>query len=158
MSEIEETTLPGVGVRHDFMCRSGRRVGVVSHNSGRRELLVYDSRDPDAVKASVELNGDEARTVADLLGGTTVVEHLGQVQQRIEGLAIEWIPLSDSFRPITIGEGEYRKQTGVSIVAIIRGETTIPGPGPDEQLAPGDVLVVVGTAESMERLSDLLGS
>lgn len=158
MSEIEETTLPGVGVRHDFMCRSGRRVGVVSHSSGRRELLVYDSRDPDAVKASVELNPDEARTVADLLGGTTVVEHLGQVQQRIEGLAIEWIPLSASFRPVTIGEGEYRKRTGVSIVAIIRGETTIPGPGPEERLSPGDVLVAVGTAESMERLADLLGS
>ena len=68
MSQIEETTLPGVGVRHDFLCRSGRRVGVVSHNTGRRDLVVYDDRDPDAVKASVELSAEEARTLADLLG------------------------------------------------------------------------------------------
>lgn len=158
MSQIEETTLPGVGVRHDFLCRSGRRVGVVSHNTGRRDLVVYDDRDPDAVKASVELSAEEARTLADLLGGTSIVEHLGQVQQRIEGLAIEWIPLPASFHPTTIGEGEYRKRTGVSIVAIIRGEETVPGPGPDQRLEPGDVLVAVGSAESMERLADLLGA
>lgn len=157
MSEIEETVLPGVGVRHDFMSRCGRRVGVVSHASGRRDLLVYDTRDPDAVRASVELTVDEARTVADLLGGLTIIEHLGQVQQRIEGLAIEWVPLPESFRPTTIGEGEYRKRTGVSIVAIIRGHTTVPGPGPDEDLEPGDVVVGVGSAESMERLRALLG-
>ena len=158
MSQIEETTLPGVGVRHDFLCRSGRRVGVVSHNTGRRDLVVYDDRDPDAVKAAVELSAEEARTVADLLGGTSNVEHLGQVQQRIEGLAIEWIPLPASFRPTTIGAGEYRKHTGVSIVAIIRGEQTVPGPGPDQRLEPGDVLVAVGSSESMERLADLLGA
>lgn len=157
MSEIEETVLPGVGVRHDFVARSGRRVGVVSHHTGRRDLLVYDERDPDAVKASVELTSDESRTVADLLGGTTIVEHLGQVQQRVEGLALEWVPLPPTFRACTIGDGEYRKRTGVSIVAIIRGERTVPAPGPDEHLEPGDVVVAVGTAESMRRFGDLLG-
>ena len=157
MSEIEETVLPGVGVRHDFVARSGRRVGVVSHHTGRRDLVVYDERDPDAVKAAVELTSEESRTVADLLGGTTIVEHLGQVQQRVEGLALEWMPLPTTFQSCTIGEGEYRKRSGVSIVAIIRGEQTVPAPGPDERLEPGDVVVAVGTADSMRRFGDLLG-
>jgi TrkA domain protein len=157
MSEIVETALPGVGVRHDFACRGGRRVGVVSHHTGRRDLLVYDERDPDAVRASVELSAEESRTLAEILGGTSITERLGHIQQQVEGLAIDWLPLPDSFAPHTIGEGEYRKRTGVSIVAVIRDDDTIAAPGPDERLGPGDVVVVVGTTEGITRLTDILG-
>ncbi|MDZ7679497.1 MAG: cation:proton antiporter regulatory subunit [Acidimicrobiales bacterium] len=157
MSEIEETSLPGVGFRHDFLCRNGRRVGVVSHHTGRRDVLIYDEHDPDAVKAAIELSSEESRTLAEMLGGTTVTEHLGQIHQQVEGLAIDWLPLPNSFEPQTIGAGEYRQRTGVSIVAVIRGGDTIPAPGPDEVLSPGDVVVVVGTSESIERLTEMLG-
>src|SRR6056297_2924005 len=66
----------GVGDRHDFRCRDGQRIGVVSHHTGRREVVVYDARDPDAAAASVVLDPAESRTLAELLGGTTVTEHV----------------------------------------------------------------------------------
>ncbi|MGH2814647.1 MAG: TrkA C-terminal domain-containing protein [Actinomycetota bacterium] len=47
--DIQETNLPGVGLRHDFTTRAGRQLGVVTHRTGRRDLLVYDREDPDAV-------------------------------------------------------------------------------------------------------------
>lgn len=158
MSEIQETPLPGVGLRHDFVCRDGQRVGVISHHTGRRELVVYDARDPDAAAASVALHPDDARTLAELLGGTTLTEHLGRIQQQVEGLAIEWVTIPGGFRAQTIGEGGYRQRTGASIVAILRGDHTVPAPGPDDQLRPGDVAVVVGTVDGIARLTDLLGS
>lgn len=158
MSEIEETPLPGVGYRHDFMCKGGRRIGVVSHHTGRRDVIVYDERDPDAVKAAVELNSDESRTLAEILGGTTITEHLGQIHQQVEGLAIDWLPIPMSFEALSIGEGEYRQRTGVSVVAVLRGDKTIPAPGPDEVLTAGDTVVVVGTTEGIARLTELLGS
>jgi TrkA domain protein len=158
MSEIEETPLPGVGFRHDFMCKGGRRVGVVSHHTGRRDVLIYDERDPDSVKAAVELNGDESRTLAEILGGTTITEHLGQIHQQVEGLAIDWLPLPVGFEAQSIGEGEYRRRTGVSIVAVLRAGVTIPAPDPDEVLSAGDTIVVVGTTEGIARLTELLGS
>ena len=43
--EVEEVALPGIGLRHDFQTRHGRRVGVVSHLTGKRELLVYGIAD-----------------------------------------------------------------------------------------------------------------
>jgi TrkA domain protein len=46
--EIQETALPGVGLRHDFTTRAGRQLGVVTHRTGRRDLLLYDRDDPDA--------------------------------------------------------------------------------------------------------------
>jgi len=158
MDEIEETALPGVGYRHDFRCRDGQRIGVVSHHTGRREVVVYDARDPDAAAASVVLDPAESRTLAELLGGTTVTEHVGRIQQQVEGLAIEWITIPSSFTDQSIGEGGYRQRTGVSVVAILRGETTVAAPGPDDVLRAGDVAVVVGTVDGIARLTTLLGS
>lgn len=36
MPDVEETMLPGVGVRYDFLTEGGKRIGVISHFSGRR--------------------------------------------------------------------------------------------------------------------------
>jgi len=76
MARIEETRLPGIGVRHDFAAADGTRVGVVTYDTGRRELLVYDERDPDECRPVLALDEDDARALADLLGGSQVIEHL----------------------------------------------------------------------------------
>ena len=46
--EVEETPLPGIGLRHDLVVRAGQRLGVVSQVNGDRELVLYDREDPDA--------------------------------------------------------------------------------------------------------------
>ena len=53
--DLEETKLPGVGLRHDFTTARGRRIGVISTRGGERELLVYSQDDPDACHAVVKL-------------------------------------------------------------------------------------------------------
>jgi TrkA domain protein len=53
--DIQETTLPGVGLRHDFTTRDGRRLGVVSYRSGRRDLLLYDPDDVDTCQEVIRL-------------------------------------------------------------------------------------------------------
>ncbi|MGH3424705.1 MAG: hypothetical protein ACRDO8_08255 [Nocardioidaceae bacterium] len=66
--DVEETRLPGIGLRHDFVNDQGRRVGVVSQRTGARHVVLYDEADPDAVAASVELTEDESQILAELLG------------------------------------------------------------------------------------------
>lgn len=68
MREFTETPLPGVGVRHEFTSGAGRRVAVVSHRSGRRELALYRRDDPDACRTILELDADDAATLAQILG------------------------------------------------------------------------------------------
>lgn len=150
MAEIEETRLAGVGVRHDFVCAGGTRVGVITRHTGRRELVIYDRDDPDAVAASVDLSADESEALADLLGGSAVTRHVERSLGAIEGLAIDWLTLPPTFRPRTIGDTEMRTRTGVSVIAIVRDGSPIPAPGPADELRPGDVLVVTGTAEGIE--------
>ena len=93
--EVTETHLPGVGIRHDFTTASGERVGVLVHRSGRRELLLYGRDDPDACVTALHLSAEDTRTLAEVLGATQVSEVLAEVQQRLEGVAIEWFTIPD---------------------------------------------------------------
>jgi K+:H+ antiporter subunit KhtT len=158
--EIQETALPGVGLRHDFTTKAGRQLGVVTHRTGRRDLLVYDRNDPDATQEVIRLTQEEADTLADLLGADRLVAHLAALTQRIEGLAIDWLPIrpASPYASRTIADTQARSRTGVSIVAILRGDGAIPAPTPDARLEPGDTLVVVGTAQGIKELTKLLGS
>ena len=159
MPEVTETQLPGVGVRHDFTTASGERVGVLVHRSGRRELLVYGRDDPDACATALHLSPEDTRTLAELRGATQVSEVLAAVQQRLEGVAIDWltIPAGSPIAGSTIRQGQFRTRTGVSIVAVIRGETTFPAPGPEFVFQAGDVAVAVGTPSGLSQLAHLLG-
>lgn len=157
MSEVTETQLPGVGVRHEFVTAEGERVGVLSHRSGRREVVVYRADDPDACSTVLHLGGADAHTLAELLGATHVSETVTAVQ-RLEGLAIDWVTIPPGSQTTTIGDGRFRTRTGASIVAVIRADKTIPAPGPDFVLEAGDLAVVVGTPEGLTQLRDLLRS
>jgi TrkA domain protein len=154
--EIHETALPGVGIRHEFATRAGERVGVVSHRRGRRELLVYDTADPDACRESLQLTAEESLVLAQLLGGfrTTRVDP----RHPVDGLAVDWVrvPPDSPFAGRTIAAAGVRSVTGVSIVAVLRRGTAFPSPRPDFALQAADTAVVVGTVEGIEAFVELL--
>ena len=158
MTEIKEVELPGVGVRYEFTTEEGERVGVVSHRSGRREIYLADPSDPDRFERALGLSEKDARTLAEVLGASRVAEELAQLQQKIKGLAIDWLPVraDTPFANRPIGDARIRSRTGVSIVAILRGDQAIPAPGPEPEMKPGDYLVVVGTPRGIEQAVALL--
>lgn len=158
MPEIEETTLPGVGLRHEFTTRAGEHIGVVSHRTGRRDLLVYAADDPDSCRADIALTGDESAALAELLGGSRLTTRLGELRQQVEGLALDWVPVppGSPFAGRSIAAAGVRSVTGVSIVAVLRAGTAFPAPPPDFELRAADVTVVVGTPEGIEAFVELL--
>jgi TrkA domain protein len=158
MADVRETKLPGVGVRHEFTTEDGDDIGVLVHHDGRREIMIYDSDDPDKCSTLVSLSAADTRTVSELLGASRVTEAVAAVQQEIEGLAIEWIELTPDSPAsgATIGDGMYRTKTGSSIVAVIRGGESIPAPGPEFPLLAGDVVVGVGTADGLAMMRELI--
>ena len=158
MTVVKETKLPGVGVKHDFRTDDGRDVGVLVHKDGRRDIVVYDAVDPDSCSMQVSLAEGDARTLAEMLGVSQVNAAVEAVQQEVEGLAIEWLTIEPT-SPLagkTIGDGAFRTKTGVSIVAVIRGQTPHPAPGPEFDLEPHDVIVSVGTVEGLALVRELI--
>ncbi|MGH7910375.1 MAG: cation:proton antiporter regulatory subunit [Candidatus Dormibacteraceae bacterium] len=156
---IEEVELPGIGMRYDLMTHKGRRVGVVQHRSGRRDLLVFSREDPDACSETVRMTDDESAALGELLGSPRLVETLTAIQG-VQGLMTEQVPIEQDspFANRTLGETAARTRTGASIVAIIRGEEAIVSPTPDFRFLPGDGVVVVGTREGVRGVTTILTS
>lgn len=160
VSEIEETPLPGVGIRYSFTTESGQRLSVLHHHSGRHQLFLGRVEDPDASRLLFELTDSDSQTLAELLGASRVVREIDRLQQSIAGLAIEWIPVSpdSGVADRTIGDLEIRSTTGVTVVAALRGGRALPVPGPDFRIQGGDTLVVVGRPGDIARVVQLLRS
>jgi TrkA domain protein len=130
----------------------------VTRQSGRRELVVYSLSDPDTVAYRLDLKGEEAATLGELLADQTVKTNTGQIENLIEGLALDWVPVATERTPVTIGGLEVRSRTGATIVAVVRDGQPTPAPGPEFELAAGDVAVVVGTPEGLRAATELLGA
>jgi TrkA domain protein len=157
--DIEETRLPGIGLRHDFVTRQGRRIGVISQKNGSRELFMYDPDDPDACRAVIDLTPEESEVVAELLGAPRVIERLARLREQVEGIATEGIPITATspYTGRTLADAQIRSRTGASVVAVIRGEQVVPSPGPDFRFQVGDKVVVVGTEDGVHEAAKILG-
>lgn len=155
---MEQTPLPGIGVRHDLITSSGRTVGVVSHRSGRRDLVLYDVDDPDSCLASIPLTDEEAEALADVLGASLMLSQLAGLREQAAGLLTEQIPLpaGSPFVNRPMGDTKARTRTSSSIVAVMRGSEVVASPGPSFVLEANDVVVAVGTRQGLDGLIAIL--
>ena len=155
---IEKIDLPGIGVRHDMVTKGGRHVGVISYRDGRRELAFYAPDDPDTVLASVDLDDEDSDALSELLGHTTLLSQINDLGSGALGLFTEQLilPLDSRYLNGPLGDTAARTKTGVSIVAILRGDSVVPSPAPSELLLPDDVLIAVGTRKGLDKLEALL--
>ena len=156
--EIFETTLPGVGVRYEFETEQGRRVGVLIHRDGQREVLVYREDDPDSCSEIVSLSNAESASLVELLGGMKITERLSELRHEVQGLSIEWVSVGPG-SPLagrTIGDGRIRTLSGASVAAVLRGGTSFPGPGPEFTLFAGDTVLVIGGVEGVARARTII--
>ena len=155
---IEKVDLPGIGFRHDVIVSSGRRISVVSHRDGSRELALFDEIDPDASTDSIPLNDQEAAALADLLGNTVMLGQLSHLTDEATGLFTEHLLLgpSSKYAGRPLGDTKARTRTSVSIVAVVRDGEAIPSPKPDFVLEAGDSIVAVGTRSGLDKLANIL--
>lgn len=156
--EVSEAPLPGIGLRDDFLTASGRRVGVISHRNGRRDLLVYDPEDPDACSQTISLSAAEADTLAEFLGTRRVIERLSVLSEQVESLLTKKFDIvhGSQYDGATLGSTQVRSRTGASIVAVLREGAALASPAPDFQMLGGDQIIVVGTAEALDTVQSIL--
>jgi TrkA domain protein len=158
---IQESDLPGVGKKHVIDLDDGGELIVITHNTGKRE--VFRRPDPSVDSERLfELTDQLARTVGTILEGAYFqpIEAEKRETTLPGGILIEWydIPPGSPLIGETIERADVGKQTGVTIVAVQRGEETIRSPSPDTELHEADTLVVIGTDEQCESFESILTS
>lgn len=156
--DVKEHDLPGVGKKFACTTRGGDRLTVIIHNTGHREVYLFEQGE-DFPSAAVRMDDADARKLGAILGGAyfqpTPAESMDMI---LDQLAVEWMKVrpGSPLEGRSIGESAVRERTGASIIAILRNGAALPNPQPGEAIRPGDTLVVVGDREQVGRLSALL--
>jgi TrkA domain protein len=152
--DLEETLLPGVGVRYELRTRAGQVLGIVVARDGGAEVAVYDRRDPDRARGMFRLNPEEVDAVAEVLGAPRLTQRFADLSREVPGLQSARFPIrpGSPFDGRTLGDTRARTLTGCSIVAIVRGADVVPSPSPADGLLAGDVLVAIGSGTGLEQL------
>lgn len=156
--EVEEVALPGIGLRDDFVTSDGRRVGVVSHRSGRRDLCVYAEGDPDATATTLRLTPGEADTLAEYLATRRLIERLARLTEQVTDLDTRKIPVApgSQYDGLPLGSAKVRSRTGASIVAVLRSGQAIASPTPEFTLTGEDQLIVIGTQDALAAVDAIM--
>lgn len=87
---IDETRLPGIGTRLEFVTEDKRRMGVVQHHGGRRESS-YASRGTLRARSGRCVSLKSMRSLVDALGVLSVGKDAAARTYEVEGQAFEWL-------------------------------------------------------------------
>jgi TrkA domain protein len=152
--DLEETLLPGVGVRYRLRTQAGEVLGIVIGREGAAEIAVYDRRDPDRARSVLHLEPGEVDAVAEVFGASRLTQRFADLSREVPGLESARFPVraGSRFAGRPLGDTRARTLTGCSIVAIVRDADVVPSPGPADTLRPGDVLVAIGSTRGLEEL------
>ena len=146
-----ETELPGVGTKYSIELAKGDQLVLVEHRVGHWELARVNASG-EAVQVA-QLQADEAAEVGRILSRGSVPVEDSRKQMLFEEFSIEWVKLEDGSALIgeTLQSSGIRARTGVSVIALLRPEGSIPSPPPDTEFRSGDTLVVIGLRDQVER-------
>ena len=148
MVDVRRVTLPGVGVLHSFSTADGAELAVVAHRTGSSDLVTRRAGD-DETALTVRLDEDEARTLAELLGGTRIVESITELDE-LPGIPIDWATLDADDAIVGRPIGDLAMPTGVALVAVVRDDHAHPAPPADFTVQAGDTIVAVGPTELID--------
>ena len=146
--KVEEVVLPGVGRKYTITVKSGDRIVIVVHSSGKRELQYFEAG------VALDLTDEEARELGAILAGVLFhPEAVGDTRSKLGAKVIEWVKVLPGSKLAGKRVGDLALPPGAHLLAVDRpGAPLIPHPGPDVVLEVGDTLVVAGSREAVEAL------
>ena len=159
--DLQETRLPGIGIKYVLRLDGGARVTLIQHNDGLREIYYFARGSDDEPRAVIRMDDDEARSLGALLGGAyerpKIVDDL---EMALGELLIEWVPVPDTSPLIgkTLADAALRQRTHITIIAILREPEPVTGAQPGDVIQKGDTLVTVGKAGDYREFRRVLES
>jgi len=158
---VYESDLPGVGKKFEVEIGDERRLVIVTHNTGKREVFLKTTEGADSEKL-FELPDRLARTVGTILEGAYFQPvQSEQIETMLaEGTFLEWYNVDDESEMAgqTLADARVRELTGVSVAVIERAGSVIPSPQADTVIEGGDTLVVIGSQENLQKFDSFVSN
>ncbi|MBD3235722.1 MAG: hypothetical protein GF330_03375 [Candidatus Eisenbacteria bacterium] len=113
------------------------------------------------IERTISTEAMGARRIVNTLLRPHVVGFMDEITQLVAGkpaLHAVRVPPAASLVGQTIRSSGLRDRYGVVALAIRRGGSYLPNPGPDERLAADDILILVGTPEQVAELRATAGN
>ena len=154
---VYETELPGRGLRYAIRFEDGPEFTIVIRNDGRRTAYWRPDADSDS-EVLFEATEAEAGKLAEIFEGTYFHPVEADLEDALTDARIRWVhlPGSSVLAGATIRESEIRRRSGVTVIAVQRGDEVISNPDADTRLEADDVLVVVGKDTAHRAFMQLL--
>jgi len=156
--DVREHDLPGVGKKFAVTTNDSDRLTIIIHNSGHREIYFFE-RGEDYPAYAIRMEDAEARKLGAILGGAFFQPVVADSMEMVlDQLSVEWMKVGAG-SPLagrSLAEAAVRERTGASVIAILRDGKAVPNPQPDERIAAGDTLMVVGDREQVGRFGEML--
>lgn len=156
--DVYETDIPGVGRKFELDLTGDTALTVVLHHDGRCELFRRESAGADGEKI-LDLTSDQANKLGSILEGAYFeAVSVDDLTVPLGESFIEWVAV-EADSPVegeSLESAAIRERTGVSVIAVQRGEETISNPDADFEMAAGDLLVTVGNREQQNDLVHLV--
>ena len=155
---IYETEVPGIGHKFELELDGDERLIVLIHHDGKREIYLRPGENQDSEKL-FSLTGKRARQLGSILEGAYFQPvELDNVEVPLGEAIIEWVDIDSSSSLVgkSLRAANVRDRTGISVIAIQRGEETIANPKPDLIIQEDDIVVTLGTREELQAFSDLI--
>jgi TrkA domain protein len=145
-----ETELPGVGTKYSIDLATGEQLVLVEHRLGHWEVARVEPSGDTVPIATLQER--EAAELGRILSRGTVPLEEKRKEMLFHELSIEWVKLERGCLLVgeTLQGTGIRARTGVSVIAVLRPEGSLPNPPPETELRVGDTLVVIGQREQVE--------
>ena len=156
--DIREVTLPGVGKKYVMGLRTGGNLAVVVKPDGERQMYHF-LEDEDRPCDVIKVDEEEAQQISNLLGRPMVTApDLEKLELALGAMEIEWVELEPNSPLVgrTLGNFPLRTETGASIVAIMRGEQSIPNPDVSAEFKAKDTVLLIGSHEQTAAARELI--
>ncbi len=146
-----ETDLPGVGPQFSIDLEGGDELVIVEHRAGRWEIALVDTE--GKTTPALQLQPKEAAELGRILSRGEVVQEDPRKRMLFEQVGLEWAQLDESSPLVgqTLQSSGIRARTGANVIAVLRGDESIPSPPPDTAIRAGDTLVLIGHPDQIER-------
>jgi TrkA domain protein len=147
--DVTETDLPGVGKKHEIQLKSGLQAIVLTHNSGKRELMSKEDGDVDPERL-LELTDQESRVLGTVLEGAYFqpVESGDEEMMIADDLMINWVTVAETASVVGKNASEAVPEDS-TVLAIHRNGELVTGVPPEFSFDSGDTVIITGTRDAV---------